>query len=134
MADHYGPDFQQHEPNAVRTGLGQGGPFQGFATQPFEQGICQAWQQLPERIRPPALAGRAVGKPVQWLILDPVFHIATGTVDLVIQVSVGLRQIGHHEPRIGPVGAVLRLDDHPAGAVPTLGAVLDRSEQALLVS
>ncbi len=67
IADHHSPDFQQHEPNAVRTRLGQGCPFQGFATQPFEQGIRQTGQQLPELIRPPALAGRAVGKQVQRL-------------------------------------------------------------------
>ena len=107
---------------------------QGAASQPFKQRVSQPREQLPELVGPPAMAGRAPGKQIQLLILDPVLHVAPRTVELVVQVLIRLRQVGHHEAGVGTQAVVLGLDDDPSRLVPAAGAIVNRSEQALLVT
>ena len=107
---------------------------QGAASQPFKQRVSQPREQLPELVGPPAMAGRAPGKQIQLLILDPVLHVAPRTVELVVQVLIRLRQVGHHEAGVGTQAVVLGLDDDPSRLVSAERAVVNRGKQTLLLA
>ena len=53
---------------------------------------------------------RAIGKPVEWRLLDGVFHLPPGTVDLFIQRFRVTAQVGHEVTGMG-------LGDQPFGLV-----------------
>lgn len=134
IADDHRADLQQLEPYSIRARLGQCSVLQCSAPQPLEQGVGQARQQLPELVRPPTMAGGATGKQVLLLVLDPVLHIAPGTVDLVVQVLVRLWQVRYHIPGISAMTTVLRLDNDPAWSIPGSGAIADRGKQPLFLA
>ena len=68
-------------------------------------------------------AAGAVGEQAQLLLLDPVLHFAAGAVQVLVQApGVGAlrRQAGDHEPRVRPLGQVLRLAHHAPDAGPAV--------------
>ncbi len=72
-----------------------------------------------------------VANKVQLLVLDAALHVAAGTVDALVQVTLPVWQVGHHEARVGAERGVLGLDDHAPRNVPGPRGVGHRTEQAL---
>jgi hypothetical protein len=70
-----------------------------------------------------AVARGSFSKQVQLLVLDAIFHVAPGAVNLVIQEAVRLWQVGHHKTGIGAVRTVLGFNDDSARPVPAAGTV-----------
>ena len=134
VADHHRADLQQCQPQGIGACCSQSSVPERPAPQSFEQRIRQARQQLPELIGPPAVTGGATREQVELLILDPVLHVAAGTVELVVQVSIRLRKVGHHKAWVGTQATVLGLHDHPSRLVPAEGAIANRGEQTLLLA
>ena len=77
------------------------------AAQSLKLGVGQARQQDAELVGGHAHSRGACREDVQLLILDAVFHVAAGAVDAVAQIALAVRQIGHHEARVGAEHGVL---------------------------
>jgi hypothetical protein len=68
---------------------------------------------------------RAVGKEVGLTLLDAVFHVAAGAVDLLVEIAglpLGPIERGDDEARIALVLGMLSFGDDPAAA-PTVSRV-----------
>jgi len=48
-----------------------------------------------------------VGEELKLLFLGAVLHLATGTVEFLVERLVVAFQVGYHEARIGALGVVL---------------------------
>ena len=71
----------------------------------------------------------AVGEEVELLLFDPVLHLAAGAVDPLVE-GLGVDrppfQRGDDKPRVGALGQVLGLPDHPPPTAPAVpGAVAE---------
>ena len=80
------------------------------------------------------MAAGSISKQVQLLFLDPVFHIPSLTVQIVIQRLRITGQVGYYKARIGPLAVVLGLDDHSTLSVPSCRSVLALGEDSLLLA
>ncbi len=80
------------------------------------------------------MAAGSTGKQVQLLFLDPVFHISSLTVQIVIQCLRITGQIGYYKAGIGALRVVLGLDDHSTLSVPSCRSVLGFGEDSLLLA
>jgi len=56
----------------------------------------------------------AIGIQIELLLLDAVFHIAAGAVELVVEALRVAGETGDHEPRVAPDAIVLGLDEQTA--------------------
>ena len=81
-----------------------------------------------------------MGKQIQLLLLDAVFHLTAGTADLLIEGLSGVvpgRQQSDHEAGIGPAGQDLGFSQHPplAGSTVEDGAakVLEEPDRLLML-
>ena len=97
------------------------------------QHIGEGSHQEPELIGLKGVGGGAIGEQVELLLLDAVFHLPAGTVDLLVEglSRVGFsRQGGNDETGVGAAGQDLGLGDHTALAGPALlGAVGEVGEE-----
>ncbi len=80
------------------------------------------------------MAAGSTGKQVQLLFLDPVFHIPSLTVQIVIQRLRVTGQIGYYKAGIRPLAVILGLDDYPTFSVPGCRSVLGFGEDSLLLA
>jgi hypothetical protein len=98
------------------------------------QRIGQRGQQDPELIRQPVHATGAICKQTKLLFLDPVFGLAPGAVNLIINRPGISGHIGHHKPRVGASRTVFGLDNDPSFKIPSFGGIRDLPKNALLLS
>lgn len=115
-------------------GAGVFGSLQAEAADCGQQDIGQAGEQQAEPVGPPAVARGAVGEQLELLLLDAVLHLAAGAVEAVVEGLAVALQIGHHEARIGVLGAALEAGDDPAFPGPALRAVAKLGEPLLLAA
>jgi hypothetical protein len=104
---------------------------QADGAQSLQQDIGERREQQAELVGPPQMATGAIGEQAELTFLDPVLHLAPGTVHRFVERLRLVAEIGHHEARIGALGIVLGLGDHPAVARPGTGAVGELAEEAL---
>ena len=83
-------DLEQFQPQATDSGPGQTGVFQTIAAQALHQHIGAGRQGEPELVGPEGVGGGAIGKQVELLLLDAVFHLTAGTVSLLIEGLSGV--------------------------------------------
>ena len=80
------------------------------------------------------VGGGAIGEQVELLLLDAVFHLTAGTVDLLIEGLsrvVFSRQGGDDEAGVGAAGQDLGFGDHAALSGPAfVGAIREVSEES----
>jgi hypothetical protein len=57
---------------------------QGGSTNRLHQNIRQAGKQQPELIGPPVMTTGSVGKQLELLFLDSVFHLSSGAIHCVV--------------------------------------------------
>src|ERR1700760_1227382 len=114
------PDLQQFQPDAAATGSGKLGEGQTDAAQRTEQYVGERGEPQTQLIGPHGGRRGAVSEQVQLTFLDPIFHVATRTVDPLIQppaIDCGGWQRGDDEARIGlALGPFSLADDAPDAA------------------
>ena len=132
VAGDHGADLQELEADGGALGAGVLAALEPQAPDCVHQSVGEAGEQQAELVGPPAVAGGAVGEELELLLLDAVLHLAAGAVEMVVEITALAREVGHHEARVGALGAVLETRDHAAHAVPGLGAVDEFGEAALL--
>ena len=79
------------------------------------------------------MATGPVGKEPKLLLLDPVLHLATGTVDVVIDRLRFALEAGHHKARVAPLVTVLGFSDDPPRPIPGRRRVVQPAKESLLV-
>ena len=98
----------------------QGDPAHGTEQDVGER--CQPQTQLVGTHR----GGRgAIGIEIELALLDPVLHVATGTIELLVEVfglAFGARQRSHDEARVGFALGELGLGRPPAAGGSSCGA------------
>ncbi len=124
-------DPQPGQADVIRAGNGENRVAKHRAAQSLHQRIGQPRQQLPEPVGPESVGGRPISKEIHLLVLDPVLHVPAGAVQSGVEIMVRLWQIGHHEARVGPLGGMLGLHDHPPLPIPDARPVPHRTEQVL---
>ena len=132
VAGDHGADLQELEADGGALGAGIFAALESEPSDCIHQSVGEAGEQQAELVGPPAVAGGAVREELELLLLDAVLHLAAGAVETVVEITALAREVGHHEARVGALGAVLETRDHPAHAVPGLGAVDEFGEAALL--
>ena len=78
------------------------------------------------------MATGTVGEESQLLLLDPIFHLPSGAVDLVMDLLRTAFEGADDKARVGAQGMVFSLDDNAAGAIPRAGPILDPTKLPLL--
>lgn len=96
---------------------------QVVGAHPLEQGVSEAGQDQPPLIGPPLNARRSIRKQIQLLILDPVFHIASGAVLFVIELKTVVIAGADDKARIGAKLAFFQAGHHPARELPGMRLV-----------
>jgi hypothetical protein len=90
------------------------------AAQCADQDIGHRREEQPQLVGPHRPGRGAVGEEIELALLDAVFHLAAGAVDLLVEVAgvvLRARQRGNDKARIGLALGPLRLgDDPPLGA------------------
>ena len=94
-----------------------------MGAQPFEQGVSKARQDKSPLVGPPLGTGSAIRKQTQLLVLDPVLHVAPGTVLLVVEFEAVVIAGADDKPGVGAQLAFFQSGDHPARVFPGLGLV-----------
>ena len=74
----------------------------------------------------------AISEQPQLLLLDPVLHLASGAVDLVIELLGIAVEIGDDKSWITPLCGDLELGDHCTLAPQRLGAIAQVEKDSLL--
>ena len=122
------PDRQLEQPLPQRGDLCRGAVRAvGLLPQRLQQHLRRGRQQHAELIRPAPRATRAIQRQPVMQFLEPVFHVATLTID-GIDGGGRLAEVRHHEARIafglmpGPADD-LRLDDDASTVRPALGRI-----------
>ena len=80
------------------------------------------------------MATGSTSKQVQLLFLDPVFHIPSLRVQIVIQSLRITGQVGYYKAGIRSLAVVLGLDDHSTLSVPSSRSVFGFGEDSLLLA
>ncbi len=133
IADDYGADLKQFQTDGGTGGLRQFGVFQGSPAEGLDQRIGQRRQQQTELVRPPQAAAGSVGKQIQLLLFNPVFHLASGTVDLFVKRLRLAGQIGHDIARVAALAHMFGFEDDPAPASPGSGFIVQIGKHALFL-
>ena len=82
---HLGADLEELEPDGAAGGGRELGVAQANAAQRLEQNIGEGREPQPELVGADGRRGRAIGKEIELLLLDPVLDVAPGAVDALIQ-------------------------------------------------
>lgn len=141
-----GCDFDQLQPDRVDAGVRVVRAAEGDPPHPFEQHVGERREQQAELIRREVVATGAVGEQAQLLLLDPILHLATDAVLLVVDRlrryggrsfdaggNVLVEQVRHHEPRVLALAGVLGFGDHPSLTIPCPRRVAQPGEPSLLL-
>ena len=75
-----------------------------------------------------------IGEQTQLLLLDTVLHLATGTVDLVVELLGITVEIGDDKTWVAPLCGDFELGDHRTAASPRLGAIAQVNKVPLFLS
>jgi len=67
----------------------------------------------------------------QLLVLDAIFHVTAGTVEFVVQVLIGLRQVGYDKTWIAPQAVVFCFHNHASGFISRASGVVHGCKQTL---
>ena len=76
----------------------------------------------------------AIGEQTQLLLLDAVLHLATGTVDLVVELLGIAVEIGDDKAWVALLCGDFELGDHRTAASPRLGAIAQVNKVPLFLS
>ena len=82
---HLGADLQELEPDGAAGRGRELGVAQAGAAQRVEQDIGERREPQPELIGAHGRGGRPIGKEIERLLLDPVFHVAPSAVDVLLK-------------------------------------------------
>src|SRR5262249_31204263 len=91
---------------------------------------CRA-QEKTKLVCKESMATRAIGKEIELLLLDAVFHFAALTVIVLVQVLRFTWDIGHHEAGVRTLSSVFVFDDHLPLTIPLGCCVAERTENPL---
>lgn len=121
------PQLQQAQPQGADLGTSAPGP-PGLEAKLLHQHIGGSTHQHPQLVGEETRSTGAVDLKAELEFLQPVFNIAPGAVNVLVDVPRRGLEIGDHETRIvfrlaPDVGGHFRLDDHPALVWPTPGLV-----------
>src|SRR5262249_25114067 len=72
----------------------------------------------------------AITEEAQLLLLDPIFHLPSGTVKLIVEDLGSTIELCHYVTRISPTFGMFGLDDDSSLLVPSLSFVLKLSEKS----
>ena len=95
---HQRAEFQQPEPDGAAGGIGELRVGQSDAAQRAEQHIGHRGEPQAKLVGPHGGSRSAVGEQIELTLLDPVLHLATCAVDLLIEASP-----------VGPVAEVVEI-------------------------
>lgn len=101
--------------------------------QLMQQPIGAGVQEQPELIGSPSVARGAVGFGVELVLLDHVFHPASGAIDPLVDSLGAAAQVGDDEADIGPPRGGLDPGDNLALARPAFDLVAGLEEATHLV-
>ena len=132
IAGHHRADAKEAKAQRVALGARKFRPLKSGAAHRLEQGVGKRREQHPVLIRPPLRARGPVGEQAKLLLLQPILHVPTLTVQLLVQPPCFAVQIGHDETRISPLGTVLDSRDDPSAPAPSARSVVELAEHPAL--
>ena len=133
VAQDDGADFEDLEPDGGGLGAGQFGADQPDAANGLDEHVSGAGKQESELVCPPSRSAGSVSEESELLLFDPIFHLATSAVDLVIELPCIAFETGHDEAWIRSFDSMLGFENDPAFPVPALGCVVDPGKMSLLL-
>ena len=83
---------------------------------------------------PPLMGAGAIGEQTRLLLLDAVLHLATGTVDLVVELPGIAVEIGDDKAWVAPLCGDFEPGDHHTAASPRPGAIAQVNKVPLFLS
>jgi len=99
----------------------------------LQQDICQTGEQYSPLVGPPVAGTGAVCQQPHLLLFDPVFHITTDTIDLIVEVLRLPLEAGHNETYIFTAIAILGFGYDSPRSAPTLCTILKMVKLSLLL-
>src|SRR6266478_6251420 len=100
-----GANFEQLQADGAACGVGEASRGQGDAAQRVDKNIGHGGQPKPQLVGAHGAGGGSVGEQIELTFLDAIFHLAAGTIELLVEraglMLVGLQR-GDDEARIGP--------------------------------
>jgi hypothetical protein len=122
-APDQGAQFQQLQSDRAAGGLGKLRERQTDAAQRAEQYVGHRGKPEPQLVGLHGRGGRAVGEQVELALLDAVFHLAAGTVDLLIEMpcaNLARCERRDNKARVGLAAGDFGLADDAPFAAPTV--------------
>ena len=122
-AAHQGADLQELQADGAAGGVGKPGVAERDPAQLVEQHVGHRREPKAELVGRHGRRRAAVGEQVELLLLDPVFHFAARTIEILVKgagVDPGSGQGGDHEAKIGTAGQMLGLAHDPPRPAPGL--------------
>src|SRR5205085_9830534 len=121
-------DLQQLQPNRIALGAGQSRSVQSEPAQILHQDVGHRGEVEPELIGTHRGRTGSVGEQTPLLFLDPVLHVATSAVGVLVDVArsqPARRHRRYNETWIGSFSQMFGFGDNAAFPAPTvLGGVL----------
>ena len=120
---HQRADFEELEADRAAGGSGELGVVEGNATQRAEQYIGHRGKPQAQLVGAHRRRRGAVGEQIELTLLDAVFHIAAGAVDLLVEpLRLGLlaAERGDNKAGIGFAPCPFGLSNDPALAAPAV--------------
>src|SRR5690606_19241847 len=102
---------EESDSEGCTLGARQFGASQPEAAEGFQQNITERGEEQAELIRPPVMAAGAVGEQAQLLFLDPILHVSSSAIHVLVErLGISL-QIRDQKPGILALRAVLGFDN-----------------------
>ena len=124
-------DLEQARADRRGAAVGQFRTLQRHRPQARHQRVRQRRDHQAHLVGVESMAAGPRAEQVELRFFDAVLRLAAGAVDLVVELLARLLEVGHHEPWVDPLVAVLQTCDHTALAIPRLGCVAELTDLAL---
>lgn len=131
ITDHDRSNFEQLGSDRAALFSHPVGAFQAKATQAVHEYISEGAHDQAVLIGPPPMTGGSISEEIELLFFDPVFHIATRTVDFVIEGSGVSAKVGDEVTRVASFGGVLGFANHEPWPIPRSSLVVKPGKETL---
>ncbi len=112
---HLGANLKNFQSDGVTLSSGKLSPLKSDLSQLIHNHIGERREIQSELISSHGGRGSAVGKQIQLLLLNPVFHLSSSAVDLFIELTgfyFLARDIGNQKTGIRSFGEIFRLANY----------------------
>ena len=129
VADDDRSDFEQPGSNGAALLAHPIGAFQAKAAQAIHEHVGEGAHDQAVLVGPPPMAGGAIREEIKLLFFDPIFHIATRAVDVVIECPGVSAEVGDEVAGVASFGGVLGFPNDKSRAIPRSSLVVKPGEE-----